>query len=244
MVESSEKGIAPTRSDSAAAHNTDQTESPGVEPSLPQSTPTLTEAVPAVRATEQPSRILLALALVAGLALIALPLVLWIGPPPSTRTAHASASASASAASTSSAATMKDPNSLVAEASTTGVDTENVKLGKVWISKCEKPGPDRTPPEQCDRQPWFEKALVRAILENTACAPERAGGGTVSVAMKVDFRRRQVKVFAGKSGSIRGRSAKSLIKCVKRSVPKPDWESLDHKHTKYIIAVMATYPER
>ena len=194
--------------------------------------------------TEPPSRIHLAIALVAGLALIAVPLALWLGPPRAP--AHAEPVASASAVVTPSAfiAAVDPTEVLVGDALDDGVETKNVKLGKVWIDKCEKPGPGRTPPEQCDRQPWFEEALVRAILENTACAPERTGEGTVSVAMKVDHRRRQVKVFAGKSGSIKGRASKGLIKCVRRSIPKPDWDSLKHEHTNYIIAVMATYPAR
>ena len=83
--------------------------------------------------------------------------------------------------------------------------------------------------------------LVRAVLENTECAPERAG--TVSVALKVDYRRRKVKVFAGKSGTLRGRRARRLIKCVRESFPTPDWASLPHDHTKYIMAVPATYPQ-
>lgn len=160
--------------------------------------------------------------------------------------AHAEpvASASTFVAPSAFVAAVDPTDVLVGDALDDGVETKNVKLGKVWIDKCEKPGPGRTPPEQCDRQPWFEEALVRAILENTACAPDRSGGGTVSVAMKVDHRRRHVKVFAGKSGSIKGRAAKGLIKCVRRSIPKPDWDSLKHEHSNYIIAVMATYPAR
>ncbi len=190
--------------------------------------------VPDAADSVAPSRIHLAFALVAGFALIAVPLVLWVGPSASDTAAPATpASAEAPLASASTGA----QDSLEEEEP---ARSDLVELGKVWIDKCEKPGPGKTPPEQCDRQPWFEQALVRAIQENTACAPERSG--TVSVVMRVDHRRQQVEVFAGKSGTIRGRPAQGLLACVKRSIPDPDWNALEHEHTKYIIAVMATFP--
>jgi len=51
-----------------------------------------------------------------------------------------------------------------------------------------------------------------------------------------------VKVFAGKSGSLRGRRARGLIHCIRKTFPEPDWATLPHDHTKYILAVLATYP--
>ncbi len=191
--------------------------------------------IPDVVDSAAPSRIHLAFALVAGFALIAVPLVLWVGPSASDMAAPApSASVEAPVASASTG--LED----TLEQEPASAPSDLVQLGKVWIDKCEKPGPGKTPPEQCDRQPWFEQALVRAIQENTACAPESSGN--VSVVMRVDHRRQQVEVFAGKSGTIRGRPAQGLLACIKRSIPDPDWNSLEHEHTKYIIAVMATYP--
>jgi hypothetical protein len=190
---------------------------------------------PEIADSVAPSRIHLAFALVAGFALIAVPLVLWVGPS-TNDAATAAPSASVEAPLASASAGFEDS----LEEEPKSVPSDLVQLGKVWIDKCEKPGPGKTPPEQCDRQPWFEQALVRAIQENTACAPERSG--TVSVVMRVDHRRQQVDVFAGKSGTIRGRPAQGLLACIKRSVPDPDWNTLEHEHTKYIIAVMATYP--
>lgn len=188
--------------------------------------------------TEPPSRVHLAIALVAGLTLIAFPLFLWVRPSIDSSEAPA---ASASIEALAAASSDLEPAEELEEA-TVESKSDQVTLGKVWIDKCEKPGPGKTPPEQCDRQPWFEQTLVRAVLENTACAPERPSGGTVSIVMRVDHRRRKVDVFAGKSGSIRGRSAAGLMKCIERSVPEPNWDSLAHEHTKYIIAVLATYP--
>lgn len=187
---------------------------------------------------DAPSRVHLAIALVGGLTLIAVPLLLWVGPTSGGGDAPA-ASASASNSAPVAPVASVDPS---LDGLEEGTATKGVELGKVWIDQCQKPGPGRTPAEQCDRQPWFEEALVRAIHENSACAPEKAG--TMSVTMRVDYRRREVKVFAGKSGSIRGRPAQGFVKCVNRSIPAPDWSGIEHQHTKYIIAVMATFPGR
>ena len=182
-----------------------------------------------------PSRLHLVFALVAGFALIALPLLIWMRPDfvPKNHKVAASVPTSLEAV-----GALLDP---IIEDSVDEppAQSENLKLGEVWIDKCEKPGRGKTPPEQCDRQPWFEQALTRAIRENAACAPERSG--TLSVVMRVDYSRRKLDVFAGKSGTIRGRTAEGTITCVQRSVPDPPWSSLEHEHTRYIVAVMATY---
>jgi len=183
-----------------------------------------------------PSRWHLAFALVAGFALIALPLVMWVRPAVLSAGAEADAKGDVAVVAGPAASTGQALEEFAMEEP---AKRDTVKLGDVWIDKCEKPGPGKTAPEQCDRQPWFEQALVRAIRENTACAPERSG--TLSVVMRVDHPRRKLEVFAGKSGAIRGRAAEGVIACVKRSVPDPPWNTLDHEHTKYIIAVMVTY---
>ena len=190
-------------------------------------------------ATEPPNRVHLIIALVAGFALIAVPLVLWLRPSSKNEPEPA---LDAGAEVVADAAEENPTETRLLAALDGGVRTEKMELGKVWIDKCERPGPGRTPADQCDRQSWFEEALVRAILENGACAPDSKRGGTVSVAMRVDYTKRQIKVFAGKSGSIRGRSAANFVKCVRQSIPDPEWSSLQHDHTKYIVAVMVTFP--
>lgn len=180
----------------------------------------------------KPSRMHLVLALVAGIALIAVPIFFWVHPEDSfvgrSDVGSADSDKSLSVESAKHEPLEADDRPKIA-----------LKLGDVWIDKCEKPGPGTTAPEQCDRQPWFEQALVRAIRENATCTPQRAG--TMSIVMRVDHTRRLVDVFAGKSGAIRGKSAENTIACIKRSIPDAPWGSLDHEHTKYIIAVMASY---
>jgi len=151
--------------------------------------------------------------------------------------ADASASASASAAPTTSSA-----QTLIAAALDGGVNTEEVTLDKVHIAKCIKAGPGATAPEGCDRQPFFEEALVKAILENTSCAPKTAKGGTLSFALKVDYKKRKTTLFAGKSGSIKSKAAADVIKCVSRSIPTADWDGQKHEHAIYVVNVLATYP--
>lgn len=225
-----------------------------IDPSLglgveeePASAPQRADAasVPAAR----PSWIHLVAAIVGGLVLVMVPVGLWVGP-------SLVASVKASTAGTEEPPDQEPPGTgpgaSAAGKPATGqapgeeasanedLDTEKLEVGKVWISKCEKPGPGRTPPDQCDRQPWFEQSLVRAIKESASCAPSGPSGATISVVMRVDYRKQTVDTIAGKSGSIRGRAAKGFLKCVERALPQPDWNSLGHEHTKYLIAVMVT----
>jgi hypothetical protein len=185
-------------------------------------------------------RVQLIIALVAGLVLVAVPLYLWrrpkgakvetvdggidaavvdAGPPPD--------------AATNLLATALDGSS---------VSSGDIALDKVKILKCQRPGPGKTTPDMCDHQPFFEDALVKAVLENVSCAPKAAKGGSVSFAMKIDYKKKSFHVWAGRSGTIRHKRAAPVIECISRAIPTPNWESLAHQYTVYTIAVQATYP--
>ena len=120
-------------------------------------------------------RVQLVAALVIGLIVVAVPLYLWRRPKAASTTDTPDAGASSAVIE---AGPPPDPTrELVAAALDGGVEAEGVTLGKVWIDNCQRPGPGKTPPEQCDRQPFFEEALVKAVLENTSCVPRLSKGG-------------------------------------------------------------------
>jgi hypothetical protein len=185
-------------------------------------------------------RVQLVVALVAGLVLVAVPLYLWRRPKAAKTEA---ADAGADSAVVDAGPPPDAGSSLVAAALDGGsVTAPGITLDKVRIVKCQRPGPSKTAPEQCDRQPFFEESLVKAILENVSCAPKAPKGGSISFALKVDHKKRSTRLWAGESGSIRHKRAASTIECVKRSLPAPSWDSIAHQHTSYVIAVQATYP--
>lgn len=189
---------------------------------------------------DRPIRVQLIVALVVGLVLVAVPLYLWRRP--KANGSNPTGSASPSAIVSASRPPPDPAKAVLAAALDGGVETDSIKLGRVWVDSCYRAGLGKTPAEQCDRQPFFEEALVRAVLDNTSCAPKLSNGGSISYALKVDYRRKTVSVFAGKSGTIRRRTARDAVQCVEQAIPKPSWEALPHQHTKYIIAVLATYP--
>lgn len=213
--------------------------------------PTETEML---EGSDRPSSLHLVVAVVGGLVLIGLAVFLWVGPSLKSTAnvaANSGENAQAQGADSLEAHTQAlDADELQSDVQLAGqeaVDSNasRLTLGDVWISKCEKPGPGRTSPSQCDRQPWFEQALVRAVKENVSCATVPGSSkplvGRMSVVMRVDYAKRSVDFIAGKSGDIRGARARGLLKCLKRSIPQPEWDALGHEHVKYLIAVMATY---
>jgi len=181
----------------------------------------------------------LIVALVVALVLVAVPLYWFRGPSAEGTDSPAS---SLDIAAASIARPPPDPTkTLLAAALDGGVKTDKISLGRVWIDSCRQGGTRKTK-DQCDRQPFFEEALVKAILDNPSCAPKTSKESSISYALRVDYQAKTSRVFAGKSGTVEGKQAQPSIECVQRAMPRPSWETLSHAHTKYTIAVLATYP--
>ncbi len=120
--------------------------------------------------------------------------------------------------------------------------TDLLSIDKVWIDACQRPGPGRTPPDECDRQPFFERSLVKAIVQGADCMPEQSREESISFALEINHERRTTRLFAGRSGTLSKAKAKPVIACVQRALKEPDWENLPHDHTRYVVGVLARYP--
>ncbi len=94
---------------------------------------------------------------------------------------------------------------------------------------------------ECDRLPFFEKSLARAIEESLDCAPRTGEGGTLNYVLSVDFNKKTLHVFPGASGMWKGPQARRATKCVKQALPAPEWDKLSHSYRYYEIAVLTTY---
>ena len=60
--------------------------------------------------------------------------------------------------------------------------------------------------------------------------------------LDIDYKRKKSHAWAGKSGSLKKKTAKDAVSCVNKALPTPDWAQVPHQHERYQIAVMATYP--
>lgn len=184
---------------------------------------------------ERPVRVQVIIGLVAGLILVAVPLYLWRRPQPGTIPSADAAVADTKAGATLDAGFM--PPVAIVDA---GVS--NIKLSPFTTVKCQNPGPGRTPPERCDHVTFFEDALSRAIRENAACSPSSKMPAELSFVMELDFRRKRMNLFAGKSSTMKREKSKELLRCVKKAMPTPDWGTVPHQYVKYKLNVVATYP--
>ncbi len=123
-----------------------------------------------------------------------------------------------------------------------GPSSHKVKLEPPKTVRCSDPGPAKTPPERCDHITYFEDALSRALTENALCAPATKTGATVSFVMDLDFRKKELKLFRGKSSTLPAAQTKELFACIQKALPTPDWESIPHQHARYVVNVTAMYP--
>ncbi len=122
-------------------------------------------------------------------------------------------------------------------------ELSNVTLGMVQRVTCSSsPGKPGNEGSLCDSLPVFEHALASAIKSTSECAPRTGKSGTINYVLSVNFSTKRLHVFPGASGSWKGPQAKAAAKCVKRALPKVDWDSVMHRYRYYMIAIMANYP--
>jgi hypothetical protein len=117
-----------------------------------------------------------------------------------------------------------------------------IALADPKTARCTPKGGGRVTTERCDRLAPFEDALARAIRDNVACAPPAAGPYTVSFVLTLDFDRKSMHLWVGRSGSMKKRSAGDLIRCVEHAIVPPDWETVAHQYQKYDVNLIAAYP--
>ncbi len=185
---------------------------------------------------DRPLRAQLIVALVVGLVLLAVPLYLWRRPS-GTENAPKDAGAASDAG-----AAASDADAPALASVDAGPVSDRVKLGNVLRVKCGASARGGQEGGLCDRLPFFEDQLTRAIRDNVDCAPKANKEGSINYVLTVDFRARKVHVFPGQSGSWRGPAARKAAACVKRALSAPDWAGLTHQHKYYSLAVLATYP--
>lgn len=181
---------------------------------------------------DAPARLQMIVALILGLVLVAIPLYLWRRP----RAESIAVSRSGADGSALSTPVTTPPSSTDGEG--------KITLSDARVLQCQDPGPKKTPPDQCDHLPDFEKAFAKAIEESTSCLPKDAGGGTVQYVADISFKRRTIGVTAPKDGRTL-KSAKIAGTCatvVKGRLSSVALDSITHQHARYKIAVTATYP--
>ncbi|MEM6790421.1 MAG: hypothetical protein AAF715_23070 [Myxococcota bacterium] len=183
---------------------------------------------------QQPVRVQMIIGLIVGLVLVAVPLYLWRRPDssPSDAAAPVAEASGEPSASASPYVPMVDET-----------EVPRVKVSPFRTLRCADRGPGKTPPERCDHVTYFEDALTRAIRENALCGPETKTGAEVSIVMEMHFRKKTLKISRGKSSSVPAAQTKELFACLQRAMPdQPDWSSIPHQHTHYLVNVKATYP--
>jgi hypothetical protein len=126
-------------------------------------------------------------------------------------------------------------------ASDAGPPEDDVRLGPVQRVRCGASAQHSTS-EGCEPLPAFERALARGIRSHPECAPRAGREGSINYVLEIDFEQRRLNAFAGRSGTWRGRQARSAAKCVLATLPPMNWPAIKHQYRYYAIAFLATYP--
>lgn len=217
------------------------------QPSLPPSEPAHSRHLGSGSRGDRAVRAQLVIALVALLVMVAVPLYLLRRPRAENKDRDgkaAEAKAAAMSANTLSGLSplAPTPGATLNPPTPGGAATpRGLTVGEPRVLRCSK-GSNKPPPEQCDRQPYFEEALVKAIRDNASCVNTTTPGATVNFVLDIDYKRKKSHAWPGKSGSLKRKMSKEAVACVNRALPTPDWTQVPHQHDKYQIAVLATYP--
>lgn len=185
-------------------------------------------------------RLQAALALVVGVALVAVPLLIW----GRGRTKAATTSTSVSADPIASEA--GPPVVIFGDAgAAVSVDAggRSITFGEPTYLKCQDPGPGKTPPEKCDHLGPIEEAVTKAIADRAAaCAPPLVQPAIVNVVVDVSFKRKKMRVKAGKDGSTMPAAQRTkTMACIEKGIVAPSFDALAHAHQRYLFQFPTTF---
>lgn len=183
--------------------------------------------------SDRPIKAQLIVALVALIILLAVPLYLWRRP--SVRTSALDAGTPNIVASASA------PPSVASVQPPTPFQPEHARTNPVQRVRCGASRARASSGISCDALPALEHAFVEAIQQSFDCAPKTTKEGSINHVLEVDFARKTLHVFPGKSGDWHGPSARRATKCVEHALGKPDLSTMPHAHAYYALAVLATY---
>ena len=185
-------------------------------------------------------RLQAALALLVGIALVAVPLFIW------GRGRNKTASTGASASASLSSDDAGPPTVIFGDAgASVAIDAGGlpVAFGEVRYMKCQDPGPGKTAPEQCDHLGAIEELVTKTIAEKTAtCMTLPTTSQVVNVVVDVSFKKKRVVVKAGKDGStMPAKERTKAVACMMKGMTAPNWDTVGHAHQRYLFQSLTTF---
>lgn len=212
-----------------------------IRPSSPSHPPSEPRPIPgrpgADASNDRPARVQLIAALLLLLVLVVVPLYLWRRPRAAAtdegKNAAALALASAQIADTAAATPSADPKLH----SRDGVTVSDSK-----ILGCHDAGSKRTAPGACDRVPTFEAAIAKAVLDSAACVPQGTAGA-ISFHVDASYARHKNPIrvtYTHEATTLAPKIASACAADVKKALSSSSFDQA-HAHTKYEIAIDATY---
>lgn len=185
-------------------------------------------------------RLQAALALVVGVAVVAVPLFIWGRGKKKGPDTAASASASGSVEEAS------QPTVIFGDAGASlAVDAggRTITFGEPRYLKCQDPGPGKTPPEKCDHLGPIEELVTKAIADRVpTCLGPLTTAQSVNVIVDVSFKKKKVRLTAGKDGStMPAAQRKKLVSCIDKGLVAPTWDTVGHAHQRYVFQFLATF---
>jgi hypothetical protein len=178
-------------------------------------------------------------AVILGLALIAIPLYLWRRPRSESLPVTSALDSSAPVGDAGLAAVAPPVPA-----------PPQVTLSEAKVMECHDVGSRRTRPEDCDHLAAVEKGFAAAISAGGPCLPSATGGGTLVYVLDASFGRKHhpLELFLPKDGRFlknphnMAAAVSACTAAVKNGLEAVSLEGVPHAHSRYKIAITATYP--
>lgn len=185
-------------------------------------------------------RLQAALALLIGIALVAVPLFIWgRGKKKHGEGDQAATSSSISEDAGAPTVSFGDAGAQVS------VDAGGrlVTFGEPRYLKCQDPGPTKTTPDKCDHLGAMEESITKALAERaSACLPALKQNTAINVIVDVSFKKKKFHLSAGKDGTtIPAAQRKKVLLCIEKGVASPNWDAITHAHQRYVFQFLATF---